>query len=147
MASPSSYTEETLATFAHSIMGAVADVLGWTVAAGDYDEVVNEALLAYGTDDITTISGVDNIRKLRVLLRREVWRRATEETAADYRISTGGETLDRQQMHEHIKAMYEQAETDAAEYGDSARYSVGVDVIEHIHDPYQYWPDERRVRP
>jgi hypothetical protein len=147
MASPSSYTEETLATYAHTSLGAVADVLEWTVADGDYDEIVNEALLAYGADDIATISGTDNIRKLRVLMRREVWRKVMTETALDYRISTGGETLDRQQAHEHAKAMFEQAEGDAAEYGDTARYSVGVDTIEHIHDPYQYWPDERRVRP
>ena len=60
MAAPTSYTEETLATFMHTKLGKIASALGYA-AASSYSEEVSDTLLAYGTDDISTISGPANI--------------------------------------------------------------------------------------
>ena len=62
MAAPTSYNEAELKDYMDTMLGATATVLTWTVAGGQYDEAVNETLLAYGVDDIDEIIGRANIR-------------------------------------------------------------------------------------
>jgi hypothetical protein len=45
MAVPTSYTETTFKTYLNGRLGSLADALKWTVAGGNYDEAVNDALL------------------------------------------------------------------------------------------------------
>lgn len=134
MAAPSSYTEETFRAYLDTALGAVADVLGWTTGAGDYDEAVNETLLAYGVDDITSVRGRDNIRALRALGRAEIWRAVVAETASDFDFRADGGDYKRSQIHTQAVEALRRAEDEAALYDD--RYAVDVATFEPDHDPY-----------
>ena len=93
-------------------IGDVASDLEWTVAGGDYDEALNEALLVYGTSDISTISGSDNIRKIRAVARREVWRVVMQRTAHKTRVSVGApaSTISAENIHAQARKQFEMAE-------------------------------------
>lgn len=149
MAYPASYTEQSLAEYMHATLGAMATRLGWTVDDGDYAEAVNEAVAAYGTDDITGISGRENLRKLRALARREVWRLVVQSLAAYYEFSTDGQSFKPNQMSEQATAALAQAEADCVALGinDDAHYSVSIDSVIYPHDAYSYLPDSVRTRP
>lgn len=140
---PTTYSEETLAIFLDTALGAVADVLGWTVEIGSYDEIVNETLLAYGQTDLTQVTGTANLRKLRALGRRELWRAVVEQTSAKYDIKEDNASLSRSQIHKMALESLGKAEAEAAEYDD--RYRVGIDRLEYKHDPYQYRPEDERT--
>lgn len=132
MAAPTSYTETSLKQFMGRALGAVADVLGWTIHEGDYDEAVNETLLAYGVADIASAT---DIRKLRTLARREVWRAAMAELSTDYDYSKQGDRSSRSQAFAQAQKMFAMAETDAARYDTDAN-SVAVETVAYA-DPYE----------
>ena len=149
MAYPASYTEQSLAEYMHATLGAMATRLGWEVEDGRYDEAVNEAVAAYGSDDVEGITGRDNLRKLRALARREVWRAVVQSVAAYYEFSTDGQSFKPNQMSQQAQAALAQAEADcvALGAGDDANYSVVIDSVIYPDDPYRYYPDEVRTRP
>lgn len=134
MAAPTSYTETTFKTYLDALIGAVADALGWSVLGGQYNEALNEALLAYGADDIATITGTENIRKLRTLGRAEVWRAVLAEVAADYDFEADGGSYKRSQVYEHARRMFEAAVTEALVY--DSNYAVEVGAFTD-YDPYE----------
>lgn len=141
MAAPTSYTEATLKAYLNTALGAVAGVLGWTVDAGDYDEIVNETLLVY---DVTDIANATEIRKLRTLGRRELWRAVMTELATDYDYEVRGDSAKRSQAYAHAKAQFELADADARLY-DAAGYRVESDTVTYgwtvdgtaYKDPYE----------
>lgn len=146
MAAPSSYSETTLAQYMQEVLSEVATILGWTTTPDDYQTAVDETLLQYGVDDITTVTGRENIKKLRTLARVEVWRQAMAATAGDYDFSADGGRYNRSQVHEQAKAQHAMALQDAMAYGLD-NYRVTIDSINHIHDPYEYFEDDDRVTP
>lgn len=121
MAIPSSYTEQQLAQYMADLIGTdLGERLNWTVAGGDFDEAVNAALLLYGVDDISTISGRANIHKLRVAARVEVWRLVMQATAHYHAFTTelgGSHSLD--QIHQQARDMFNDALSQAVELGVS----------------------------
>lgn len=143
MAAPASYTEATLATYMHTTLGAIAGALSWTVAGNSYAEPVNEALLVYGVSDIAAAT---EIQKLRAIARREAWRAVVAGLAAMYNFATDGQSFSRSQMQAQALEALRIAEADAMQY-DTGAYEVRVDKVERTQDPYQYYPDERRLRP
>lgn len=143
MPAPSTYTEESLSAYMDSILGAVADVLSWSVAGGDYAEAVNETLLAYGVDDIALVTGRENIKRLRALARREVWRAVVNVTAGDYDFEADGGKYSRSEINKMAMQNLIRAESEAAEYDPLWR--VGVDAVTYKHDPYGYLPDDERT--
>ncbi len=149
MAYPAAYTEQSLAEYMHATLGAMATRLSWTVDDGHYDEAVNEAIAAYGTDDVEGITERDNLRKLRALARREVWRLVVQSLAAYYEFSTDGQSFKPNQMSTQAQAALAQAEADCAALGvgDDANYTVSVDSVIYPSDPYSWYPDEVRTRP
>lgn len=148
MAYPAAYTEQSLAEYMHATLGAMATRLGWTVDDGHYTEAVNEAVAAYGTDDVEGISGRDNLRTLRALARREVWRLVLQSLAAYYEFSTDGQSFKPNQMSEQAQAALLQAEAECAALGiDDGAYSVSIDSVIYPGDPYSYLPDSVRTRP
>lgn len=149
MAYPSGYTEQSLAEYMHATLGAMAARLGWTVDGDHYDEAVNEAVAAYGADDIASITGRENLRKLRALARREVWRAVVQSVAAYYEFSTDGQSFKPNQMSTQARAALAQAEADcvALGAGDDANYSVVIDSVIYPGDPYAVLPDSVRTRP
>lgn len=143
MAAPTSYTELALAMYMHATLREVGEALGWQPSAGDYDEAVNETLLTYGASDIAAISGQANIRRLRTLARVQAWQQVVNATAGDYAFSADGASYHREQVHAQALSNLRQAQTEALAYDPD--YRVGVDRIEHKHDPYTYLPEDRRT--
>lgn len=145
MSAPTSYTEATLATYMHSVLGDVATTMGWSAGTASYGEAVNETLLAYGVDSISSISGRDGIAKLRALARVEAWRQVISNTAGGYDFSADGASYSRSQMHEQALASMRVAEADAMQYGGYG-YEAIFQNLEHVQDPYAYIEDDDRVR-
>jgi hypothetical protein len=151
VAAPTSYTEETLGQLMHSELGAIATALGYTNpsgSAGAYAEWVNEALLEYGVDAVSSVSGRDNIRRLRALARVQAWKRALTDLAALHDNAQDGQSFDLSQMFAMAKAKLEQASSDASAAGaDSgmAGYVVGKQRLLYRNDPYKFLPDELRT--
>lgn len=146
MAAPASYTEDTLAQYMESVLGPVAGALAYT-APDSYKEAVNEALLDYGADGIASITGRENIRKLRVLARVQVWRQVVAAVSGDFDFSADEGDYSRSQVQEMALKALEIAEQEAMALGAIPGYVVGIDAVKHIHDPYAYRPDEERVIP
>ena len=142
MSIPASYTEGTLASYCEDVLGALAVVLELTAAGGDFAEAVNSALLEYGVTDISSITGSENIRKLRGLASVEAWRVAVTESAGDYDFSAGGASYHRSQVHKQALEGFKLADTAAQEFANN--YEVGTGLLVWKQDPYQYRPDDER---
>lgn len=137
MAAPLIYTEATFKVYLHAALGAAATALGWTVDGGDYDEIVNETLLAYGVADIADAA---DIRKVRALGRREAWRGVITAVSLDYDFKADGGSYSRSQMQEQARQAFALAESEALPYDDA--YTVEVGRLELDYDPYQPDPWE-----
>src|SRR3990172_166452 len=136
MATPTSYTEKTLGQYMQTMLGAVARALAINAGpndAGDFAEAVNDALLAYGTDDITTISGIANIQKLRTLARVHAWQFVVTNFAALYDFSADNGQYNRSQLFKQAKESLVLAQQAALPYDPA--YAVQVSVIDHKQDP------------
>lgn len=134
MAIPASYTETTLADFMKDQLKTIATVLSWSTTPDDYQEAVNEALLAYGETTIANITGAANLRKLRALARAEVWKAAMAAVSGDFDFSADGGSYKRDQVFQHIKDMLSQAITDALVYDPG--YAAEIEEVEYGRDPY-----------
>lgn len=143
MAIPAAYTEETLSLFMHKTIQAVADVLNWSVAAGSYEEAVNNTLLSVGVDDIGEVQGRAALGALRAVARVEVWRAVLAASAADFDFDADGGRFSRSQIHEMAKTNLALAEADAASY--SPTYRVVVDRVIYRNDPYSYRPEDEAL--
>ena len=120
MPAPHTYTEHTLARYMHSLLGEAAQILGWSVgedseAAGDYAEAVNETLLSLEVAEISEVPGGD-VKKLRALARREVWRSVVGATASYYDTTTDDMSNKRSQVNVQARAAYTEAAAEAKRY-------------------------------
>lgn len=134
MAIPTAYTEAEFKAYLHTVMGAVATSLGWTVAGGSFDEILNDALGMYGTNDISAVSGVNAAVKLRELGKLAAWRQVVTETATDYNFSADGGQYSRAQVNEMARAKVLDLEYSTAAYRDE--YAVKTQRVGFVHDPY-----------
>lgn len=143
MAIPTSYTETTLGQYMQTMLGAVARALALNAGpndAGDFAEAVNDALLAYGTDDISTITGIASITKIRALARVTAWQFVVTNFSALYDFSADGSSYNRSQLFKQTKEALVLAEQAALPY--DAAYAVQVTAIDHKQDPYAYRPED-----
>lgn len=140
MSLPDAYTETTLAQYMHNALGQVAVTLDYDPGSS-YAEAINETLLAYGVDEVSEAS---DLRKLRALARVQAWSLAAADTAGDYDFKTPDGTFNRSQVHAQCLRNLQAAQTEAAEY--TSDFQVQRSKLKHIHDPYQYWDEEDRVR-
>lgn len=139
MPTPTVYTELTLAAFMKTQLEEVADLIGWQatnpVAGSHYEEPVNETMLSYGQADI--VNAID-IRKIRSLARREIWRAVMQSTAGNYRFGSDREMYFRNQIYDHAKAQFSLASIDASIYDTfDPRYRVAVIDLIDIQSPYE----------
>lgn len=125
------------------VLKEVADLLGWTSATSDLQEAVNETLLAYGVDNISEISGRENIRRLRAFARYQAWNAVVNATAGYYNFSADNGRFDRSQINAQARENLKSAESDLLTFTD--QYRVGVDTLNYKNDPYQYRPEDDRT--
>lgn len=134
MAFPTAYTDTTLGQYMLNILGAVGDDLGWTTTDSSVAEAINETLFAYETDDVTTITGLANLRKLRTLARREIWSAALAEVTGDYDVETPTSKMKRSQVEAAIRKNLAQANMDALPYDPN--YTITLREVTYV-DPYE----------
>lgn len=145
MGVPAQYSEAMLAEYQVSALGELASVLGWDAGTAQVQEAVTDTLLDYGASDITSISGTDNIRKLRALSRLSIWRAVAGATAGFYSFTdVASQKFDRDKVHKQALAMLEVAQNEARALGADPTYSVSVWSVQRT-DPYIVVPDEERV--
>ena len=139
---PASYTESTLASYMDSVIGSLADVLGWANSSSDYDEAVTDTLLAYGVDDIANAT---DMRKLRTLARRAVWQAAVNAlVAGDFdKTAESGASLSLSQRLTNAEARLVEATNEASVY--DASYGVQRRSIVRSYDPYTVLNDSERT--
>jgi hypothetical protein len=131
MAAPTAYTEEMLREYMQAELGAVVTALGWSLADGNYDEPVNETLLAYG---VASIALATEVRKLRALARREAWRTAAAQAAGMHDFSADGSSFSLAQIQEMALKALALAESEAARY--EGAFTV-TPIAVHYGDPYE----------
>lgn len=110
MTVPASYTEQELKEYMAATLGEkAAKLLDWTVAEGHYDEAATETAFAYGVDDVAEVSGRENIRRLRAIARRELWRSVMQRTMhlRDSNTETGNDA--HSQIYRHATEQFELA--------------------------------------
>jgi hypothetical protein len=146
MSAPAVYTEKMLADFMHGELGKVATLLGYTVGvsdAGSYTEAVNESLLRYGA---AAIADAGEILKLRALARVEAWRKACNDLATYYKITTDdGTALERETVYNQALVNLDRALAQAVEWDASGAYVIRLTRLKAVNDPYRYIPDEERT--
>ena len=150
MAVPASYTEKTLAEYMHVMLGKTATALELHFdpnGPGDYAEAVNDALLAYDTDDIATITGIEKIKKLRALARVAAWQYVVDNFASLYNFSADGASYSRGQLFEHAQEALKLAEKAAQPYdATNSNNVIKIRKVDHVHDPYTVRDiDERKL--
>lgn len=137
MAAPTLYSEALFAQYLLDVLKDTATALGWTTQ-GDVQAAIDETLLALA---VSTIADATEIRKLRAVGRREVWRLVASATAAHYAFSADGASYNRQQIHDHAVAALRLAETDCMAFGIDG-YAVRLDKVIFAQDPYGPIPAE-----
>lgn len=146
MAAPSTYSETTFADYLASQIDQVAGALGWDAGSVAVLEAVNDALLDMAVSNIASVS---DIRGLRALGRRAIWRAVVQATAGNYAFTdVAQQTFNRQQVNAQAQAMLKIAEADCEALGLSAGSSVSAVQIFRVsrpHDPYIILPDSERV--
>jgi hypothetical protein len=140
MVAPASYTEQTLAVYMATILGASnAGTLGWPDAGeiadqaglGDYQEPVNETLLALGYDDPVEADDAPAILALRAVARWQVWRAARMAVADRYDESLGsGISMKRSQLFE--MALRNERREEAAAAGYVTALGMVVSIIPEL---------------
>ena len=115
----------------------------WTVLAGSYDEIVNDALAAYGASDISTITGAANIQKLRTLARVYAMRRVVNQYASKFDFSADGNSVSRSQLNDMAGKALARFESEAMAW--LPEYAVNVQRVDHPHNPYNSIDAEDRT--
>ena len=144
MALPASYTEATLKAFMHTEAADIGTVLGWTVVAGSYDEPLNDALVGYGLDDVTTVTGRANLGKLRAHARAAVWASAVKTLGAWVNHSADGRSFSDGDLQARAKENYQLAISELIRL-DTSAYAVTVTRAYDRHSAFASIADEDRV--
>jgi hypothetical protein len=120
MPATQAYTEQSLATYMHDalLQPSNASILGWTsttVPGGNYDTIVNDTLQELGVADITTVT---DVRLLELTAAKILWLAVLTYEFTLFDIGGGGQTrnLEREQVFQHARFMFQQAEANLEAY-------------------------------
>lgn len=129
------FTENTLAAWMERRLGDLAGILEWTAEGGDFDDIVQDAMLSLGTDDLSTKDSLAEIKEVQTFARVALWAAVVEATAGHYAFTADGGTFNRQQIREMAQDNLDRAMTDSMAYSDA--YAVGTAAITYRNDFYQ----------
>ena len=90
------------------VLQGTAAALEWTIDSPPVVNAVDETVLILGH----AVEVDTDPKVMLALARREAWRAAVGGTADRFRVSSDGQTVDLQQVHEHAVAMLDRAESD-----------------------------------
>jgi len=144
---PTAYTEPALGRYMLSVIDQVGVTLGWDVTDLVVQEAVTDALLDYGDVPIASIAGSTEIRKLRALGQRAIWRAVVNTTSDYYSILDNGQKLERQQVNAQARQSLVLAESLCDQVGATNTWAMSIHAISRPHDPYSVVEDDTRVTP
>lgn len=128
-------TGETLATWIVSVvLQGTASALEWTASSAPVVNAVDETELTLGH----TVEADTDTAVMLAAARLYAWRAAVEGTVDRFRVSSDGQTVDLQQVHEHAVAMLDRAEPDYQTAVAGGIGAVRVTQISYADDPYGY---------
>ena len=143
---PTSYTEDQFKSYIFSRAQDMSKVLGWTVAGGSFDEIVNDTLLFLKLDDLSEVNSSAGVEKLRAAGMVFFWRAAIDALPTRYDFSSAGGTVSRSQMMRNAQAALTLAESRATDLGLNMNVPVvKVGSIVFADDPYG--PDKASIYP
>ena len=142
MALPASYDEQTLAEYLHGELDEVAVQLGWAPAEdgpGDYQEIVNEVLLALSTDDLEDLTTQTEIAQVRAVGRWKAWQSAADALSGYYDVTEDLQSVKRSQMQKAAQQAADRARGDAAALGVEGLAIPGqlATFKARVWDPYR----------
>lgn len=140
---PVAYTETVLASTMLQWLDDLAGVLGWDIGAPQVQDAVAETLLDLGVSDISLVVTTQQIRGLRALGRRAIWRAVVEATSSKYDFADSDAKFTRSQMHTQALESYRLADTDCRAFDPN--YAVSIVSLRRPQDPYIVLPDNERV--
>lgn len=140
---PTSYSEAIFADYMTSVLGEVASLLGWDAGTVQVQEALTDTLLEFGESTIGNVTLPVDLRRLRALGRRAIWRAVVQATTGKYDFSDSDARFTRSQINAQAREALKLAEADCLEF--SPTYEVTMTRITRPNDPYQVIPDEERV--
>lgn len=140
---PTQYSEAVFADYLASVLDEVGSVLGWDAGSVQVIEAVNDALLDLGVTDIALATTARQIRGLRALGRRAIWRGVVQAVAAKYDFSDSDAKFTRSQIQAMALEALKQADNDCLEFSPS--YAATIVRISRPQDPYVVLEDSSRV--
>lgn len=143
MPAPSQYSEAIYADYLFSVLGEVAAMLGWTAGSVQIQEAVADALLDLNVASIALATTPSQIRGLRALGRRAIWRAVVQATSGKYDFGDSDAKFSRSQIQAQALAAYKLADADCLPWDPN--YAVGVVRVKRSNDPYAVIPDAERV--
>lgn len=119
MPAPSSYTEDELALYMQRELGNVASVLGIDHISA-FADAVHQVAAQIGS----AVDAATDVTYLRLLARRAAWRVAIRHAAAEYVAAIGGDTQQRQLLHQQCMRNHAMAHSDVVIYAREQGYAV-----------------------
>ena len=119
----------------------VLSVLQGTASALEWDEDSPPVVNAVDMTELDlghAVEDDDDPKVMLALARVHAWRAAVDGTADRFRVSSDGQTVDLQQVHEHAIAQLDRAENDYQQAVAGGLGAVGVTQISYADDPYGY---------
>lgn len=118
------------------VLQGTAAALEWDSGSPPVVNAVDETELALGH----AVETDTNTRVLLALARLHAWKAAVEGTVDRFRVSSDGQAVDLQQVHEHAVAMLDRAEVDYRAAVAGGVDAVRVTQVGYGDDPYAYPP-------
>jgi hypothetical protein len=115
------------------VLQGTAAALEWTASSAPVVNAVDMVELDQGH----SVETDDDAAVMLSLTRVHAWRAAVEGTVDRFRVSSDGQTVDLQQVHEHAVAMLDRAESDyAAALAGGNLHGASITTIGYADDPY-----------
>lgn len=134
---PAQISETWLADYQVSLLDKLASILGWDNGSPSVQNAVLQTLLDYGVSDPSTVTGIENTRKLLAYADRAIWRAVVKATTGNYDFRDADASMSRSQMQEQAKEALEVAEAALAEAGGTG-LSVGRLTLDFL-EPATQW--------
>lgn len=143
MPPPTQYSEAQFCDYLASVLHEVAPIIDWDAGSVQVLEAKNDALLELGQTDIALITSTKDLRGLRALGRRAIWRAVVQAVSAKYDFSDSDAKFTRSQIQAMALESLKLAESDCLEF--SPMYAATIVRVSRPQDPYQVIPDTERV--
>ena len=127
--------------YLHRTLGKVAETLEWSIAEGDYDEIICTTLLEYGVNDW---SGATEMLKLRMLGAYFALDAACISLSQMFDLKSGDDTLTLSQLYEQtaqrLESVYEDCDQRGyfSASGAPTSWTIRTGPVYHLDDYYNH---------